>query len=359
MPQMLAAPSIRLKNYSALTLERKQKLLFEKIIAQEIVKKSLKNALKAGTLPHAYIFAGPEGVGKRSVAEILARVVNCEQEILGFCGRCQNCQSIEKNIHPDVEIIEEEEIIKIDLIRKLKEKIGLKPILGRKKVYLLLNADRMNEEAQNCFLKTLEEPAGETLLILTTHNLNLLLPTIVSRAAVLLFKPLPQEQVEKFLQEKYHLPPTKAHQLATFRMGNLKKIIAEIENEEKVAEGKESEAYISQLISADENDFLARIEKICENKATRKEKATLLLDFALWWFRDLLFLKLQVPDKYLANVERKNILQKNVHLLSLEALVELINSILWTKEEIKVNVNLKLLLEVLFLKIRSYKLCWR
>lgn len=325
-------------------------MLFEEIISQNIVKKILENSLKKNSLSHAYIFSGQEGVGKKTIAMILSKSLNCENTLFGFCNKCYHCLSIEKNMHPDVIRIEEKDIIKIDVIRKIKKELGFKPFIAKKKVCIILESEKMNESAQNCLLKTLEEPSGDSILILTTTNISMLLPTIISRSCVLKFSPLPILEMEKLLIQKHDISFSQSHLVSMLSFGNMK-LSLDLLNSEKIKIRNENINLFLNILNSNEIFLLEKIEQICKEK----EEVNFLLDSILWWFRDLILLKKNVDNKYLINLETKNSLLENINLFSFSKIENIIDLIFEIKEDIKNNINLRLILEVLFLNIRSMK----
>lgn len=183
---------------------------FADILGQKHAIDRLRAAYRAGKLPHAMIFAGAVGVGKATTARALAALWLCEKPASDSpCGTCASCRGMEAESHPDYHFIEKELLrtlegkkesiardISIDLIRaKLNDKASRKSVLGRGKVFVLAEAELMSTSAQNSMLKTLEEPAGRTLIILLSDAAESLLPTIRSRCQVVAFSLLPEKLV--------------------------------------------------------------------------------------------------------------------------------------------------------------------
>lgn len=161
----------------------------------------LRRALRQGRLPHAMIFAGPAGVGKRTMALLLARQLNCLDPMNGeACNRCRSCNKILNASHPDVRIVEPDgAYIKIDQIRELINEIAYQPFEGNFRVAILDAADQMGVAAANCLLKTLEEPPSRSVLILVTAKPYVLLGTIRSRARMVPFGLIEERAIENYL----------------------------------------------------------------------------------------------------------------------------------------------------------------
>lgn len=175
---------------------------FEQFIGNEKIVQRLRSKLREERFPHAVIFAGPEGVGKRTCAIFVAKALNCpEAGPADFCDACSQCRKIDAGVHPDVLTIgleEEASEIKIAQIRDLMETLSLRPLEGRKKVFIIDPADAMNASAANALLKGLEEPPEDSHFILLSSSPQSLLATVRSRCQTYPFLPLSLEQMRQF-----------------------------------------------------------------------------------------------------------------------------------------------------------------
>lgn len=172
--------------------------MFDDIIGNEKIKKMLIDAINKEAVSHSYLFVGKSGIGKKMFAIELAKHVMC----LGD-ENCESCIKFDTNSNPDFNIITADgKSIKIDQIRSIQSKIIEKPIISSKKVYIIDNAELMSEEAQNCLLKTLEEPPEYAMIILVCSNENRMLQTIKSRCVIIKFEDLSKEQISNFLNIK-------------------------------------------------------------------------------------------------------------------------------------------------------------
>jgi DNA polymerase-3 subunit delta' len=180
-------------------------------------------ALQRDRLPHASIFSGPEGVGKRALAELVAMRLNCLSPAGPEpCGSCSSCKKLAAGMHPDFRVLEPEgAVIKIDQVRALSGEIAFEPFEARYRVAVLDPADRMRPEGANSLLKTLEEPPSRTFLILVTANAYALLPTIRSRCRQLQFGAIPPAAIERYLVAQAGRPAAEAREAASFSRGSL------------------------------------------------------------------------------------------------------------------------------------------
>lgn len=168
---------------------------FENIIGNEKVKELLNKTISSNNILHSYLFFGIEGIGKSLFAKEFAKMILCQEEKRA-CNNCKSCIEFENGNNPDFAIIEaEEKNIKIEQIRYIEQKISEKPITSNRKVYIINNSDTMTKEAQNCLLKTLEEPPEYATIILISSNENKLLNTIRSRCIKINFNKLNEEAI--------------------------------------------------------------------------------------------------------------------------------------------------------------------
>ncbi|MDD5541754.1 MAG: DNA polymerase III subunit delta' [Acidobacteriia bacterium] len=174
-------------------------------MGNEHIIQTLRRALSAGRLPHAMLFTGPEGVGKRTLALRISKALNCLKGGEEFCGECSSCRKIEAGSHPDVVWVTVEEgkqFLQIDQIRRAREDVFFQPFEGRYRIFIFDAAERMRSDAANSILKMLEEPPPQTKLFLLTSNFHSLLPTIRSRCQIFSFSPLPLSIVRRALDTR-------------------------------------------------------------------------------------------------------------------------------------------------------------
>ncbi len=198
---------------------------FAAIRGQDEALALLARAIASGRVASTYLFTGPSGVGRRTTALALAAALNCPVGKGSACGECPSCHTIAHGVHPDVRVWQREEdkkIFPIDLVRKeIIPSLMLRPYRGRYKVAVIEEADSMNQEAYNCFLKTLEEPPPDTVLILLAANPQLLPETIVSRCQRVAFRPLSEELLVEFLVVDAGVDRAEAHLAALMAEGSL------------------------------------------------------------------------------------------------------------------------------------------
>jgi DNA polymerase-3 subunit delta' len=179
---------------------------FKDIYGHEKQISVLQTATARNRVPHAYLFYGTEGVGKRTVAEIFSKAMNCRDNTTDSCDVCPSCVKIDRGNHPDVVMIRAEgQFIKIKEIRELQEQMKFRPLEGRKRIFIIDDADRMNIVSANALLKTLEEPSASNILILITARPHQLPMTILSRCQHVRFNPLQRETIAAYLQKKVSL----------------------------------------------------------------------------------------------------------------------------------------------------------
>jgi len=197
---------------------------FNGIIGNERAIELLTSSIEQGRVAHAYLFAGPPGVGKGLVAREFAKALNCEHGGAAPCDACLACRKIDHGTHPDVLWFRPTgamRMIRVEQVAEFLQAAAFKPYEGRWKVFMLVDADRLNVESQNKVLKTLEEPAPGTVIILTSAVPEALLPTIRSRCQRVTFHPIPREAVEQYLIEHRDADPERAAIAASLGRGSL------------------------------------------------------------------------------------------------------------------------------------------
>ena len=254
--------------------------MFENIVGHEEIKKVLSNAIKNNGILHSYLFIGEEGIGKKELAREFSKAILCTSEEDRPCGICKACREFNTNNNINFSIINEEgSAIKIDQIRNMQNKIAEKPMNSNYKIYLINDVELMTQEAQNCLLKTLEEPPEYIVIILITSNENKVLNTIKSRCLKLYFNNLTNEEVKNILENKFGIENTN-NSFLTAVGGSIKKALlikeksSEYEQIDKLFDIIKKENLVNFINSAsilyenkdDIYNFLDYINILLENK---------------------------------------------------------------------------------------------
>lgn len=304
-----------------------------KIIGHKDIIARLDQAVKSKHVASAFLFSGPDGIGKKLVALRLAQALNCHQfSARGPCQKCASCRKIAALNHLEIKIITREEkakSLKIEQVMQLQADISLRPVEADKKVYIIDDAHILTRDAANCLLKTLEEPPLDSLLILVTANPAVLLSTVRSRCQKIEFKPLPLQDVMRRLQEQGSLESDSAQFLADFAGGSLG--LAQTFLEKGILEKKaELDEFLEGMPGEDIAAVLARAQMYSRDKEQSKIWLDLLLYTCAQRYRSV-----QALPKSGAELDE-----------------EIIELILRAKRDLAVNVNLQLVLENIFLRMR-------
>jgi DNA polymerase III subunit delta' len=199
---------------------------FSQLLGHDAQIASLKSAIEQDRLAHAYLFAGPDGIGKTTTARAFVAQLLCENPGEEACGECKGCKKIASGNHPDLTVIEPDgQFIKIEQVREVGRLSHYGTFEAKWRVFLFLEAERLNPAAANALLKTLEEPRPSIILILVTDNPQQLLPTILSRCQRVTFNPLSFEHAEKVIQEQVESDPGAARLLARLSGGSIGRVM--------------------------------------------------------------------------------------------------------------------------------------
>ncbi|MCH8290887.1 DNA polymerase III subunit delta' [Candidatus Poribacteria bacterium] len=317
------------------------------IIGHQQILEQLHHAMQSDRVAGAYLFVGPANVGKETVALYFTKSINCVESEDGACGQCLSCRKTDNGNHPDVQIIRPSGArLKIDQIRELQKRIVYRALESKRKVYILTEVERMNLEAANCLLKTLEEPPAASILILLTTNLEALLLTIRSRCQVVQFYPLPVRELATHLMAQFNLEETQAFSVANLSGGAVGKALTLLEGPSHAEHGNEPsfEEEIPEILTA--TDRLA-VFRIAEQFSQNPEG----LDGLVTWYRDLLLLHQDAPSELLTHIYHADTLKQLVPRYSRLHLQSAIKTIFEAKNLLQRNVNATLALEVMMLKL--------
>lgn len=264
-------------------------MAFGEIPGNARIKKIIQTALQKEMLPNSLLFSGPEGVGKLETALEVAKALNCRQMKGDACGLCESCRAIAAGNFPDVLIQQpENHVLRVDPTRLLKRMAYLKPMSGGKRVFIVVEAEKMNPEAANTLLKVLEEPPDFSYILLVTSNPHLILPTIISRCQVLKFVPVSQADILRELKSKGY-PDDQAKGIAMVAQGNLKRALTmdwdEVRNQREQTWG-----ILTSMFSRDDLTFVMKSLAFKRRKEFGDE-FKLILERLSGFCRDLMLMK--------------------------------------------------------------------
>lgn len=308
---------------------------FATVEAQPRAVEALRSALRAHALHHAYLFAGPEGVGKELTAIALAQAVCCTNRSpaadgtagVDGCGACDACRRVAARTHPDVTfwMPEAEEVdrglkgrsdfalapsrdLRVEQIRTLQDRLSLRALESDRKVAIIVSAHAMNVQAQNAFLKTLEEPPAGTLLVLVTSSPDRLLPTLRSRCSTVRFNPLPAALLVRRVQAERQLDAATAELVAQLAEGSLSRALAY--DAKGLSARRDTIERFEALDPSDARGWL----QFAETLAGGREEAEACLEVLSLWFRDLALAKAGATQ--LANRDLAELAQRASAMLS-------------------------------------------
>lgn len=262
---------------------------FQKIIGHKTVKEHLIEGIRNKHLSHAYIFEGDDGVGKLLTACTFAAALQCREGGAEPCGKCISCLQMESGNQPDVTLVtHEKSVIAVGDIREsICVPMTVRPYAGPYRIFIVDEAEKMNEQAQNALLKTLEEPPEYGIIILLTNNREAFLPTILSRSVVLDFLPVPDDELIPYLMEEAQIPDYRARLACAFAGGSPGKALACAASED-FRRRKELAAGLMQSLP-DMGD--ERMAVTARSLAGKKEDLDDILGLMEIWLRDLMYVK--------------------------------------------------------------------
>ncbi len=334
--------------------ERKQKMTakvgYDAVTGYNEIKAMLKKMVQKNRVSHAYIFCGEAGSGKTAMASAFSAALMCEKQDGSACGECPSCKKVQSRNHPDIIVVQHEKPDSIgvgDIRTGVVDDIYIKPFESAHKIYIIPEAHNMTVQAQNAILKTLEEPPEYAVIILIAESTESLLPTIVSRCTVIHFNPLPDEVVEKYLEDELLIPAKTASLYAALAMGKIGNARKLALSDEFINKMNESIQYLR--ISKD-IDAIKRIDfnkKISANKNEIYE----YFDIFTVWFRDVLMFKATKEKDDIIIKDEISAIKNRASLSSYEGLQCILDAIDNARKRIRANVNPELATELLLLTI--------
>ena len=320
------------------------------LIGHEWAVDMLKKHVVNGTTRHAYLFSGPPGLGRRTLALRFAQALNCPTPVSAGvpCGTCRDCKQIEAMQHADLTVIQAEAeggTLKVDQIREARRTLTLKPYQSKYRVSIFLRFQEANDNAANALLKTLEEAPSYAVLILTADNPEQLLPTIVSRCEVLRLRPLKIEEVQRGLESR-RIEAGRAKLIAHISGGRFGYALRLIENDALLEKREERLNDLQTLISA------ARVQKFAYADKLSKDKDVMRQAVLIWlsYWRDVM-LRTAQAETPLVNVDRNVEIEDLASRMDLSSARRVVSGLEDVLEKMDRNVNSRMLAEVLLLDL--------
>ena len=326
---------------------------FADIVGHEQIIRHLKSAVSMNKISHAYIFNGPDRSGKMMLAEAFAEALLCQEEGTEGCHQCRSCKQALNRNHPDIIYVSHEKPNTIsvgDIRQQLNGTIDVKPYNAESKykIYIVDEAEKMNEQAQNALLKTLEEPPAYAVILLLTTNADGFLQTIRSRCVTLELTAVADEKIHSLLMRKYQVVDYKAEVCVAFAQGNVGRAIM-LAGSQEFNELKDATIKLVRRISEVElQDMMAEVKIIEEF-----DQVNDFFDLLMLWYRDVLVAKSTGSQDKLINKDQAHEIAKQAEHCSYEGLNNIFEVIENGRRRIRANVNQDMTLELLLLNIKK------
>ncbi len=325
---------------------------FQEIIGHEQIIEHLQNAIEMDKVSHAYIINGPDMSGKRMLAEAFATTLQCEEGKRDACMTCRSCkQAVEYN-QPDIIYVSHDKpnTIGVDDIRtQVNNDIVVKPYSSKYKIYIIDEAEKMNVQAQNALLKTIEEPPAYAIIILLTTNADRFLPTILSRCIMLNIKAVKDDIIRPYLMEHYSIPDYQADVCTAFAQGNVGKAIQLARSENF----KELKAAVLQLLKRIDDIELYEMGEAVKQISEYKLEIQDYFDLMMIWYRDVLYMKATNDANKLIFKDEVYDIKNQAAKKSYQGIENIIEALEKAKVRLNANVNFDLVIELLLLTMKE------
>ncbi|HYX48475.1 MAG TPA: DNA polymerase III subunit delta' [Ktedonobacteraceae bacterium] len=329
------------------------------IVGHEHAINTLRRALVAQRVRHAYLFTGPEHIGKALLAQRFAQTLLCTgggdalNAPANPCNACLSCRKVMHGNHPDVHYVsrpQDKQFILIEQVRALQADAARKTLEGRRNIFIIQGMHEMNVQAANCLLKTLEEPEPDVVLLLTTPDAGLLLPTILSRVQQVPMQLLTSKQIKSALEDRWHVEPDEANLIAALAAGRMGWAVQAVEDEDMLAERQ------AQLETLAKLSMAGKVQRFDVAQRLSADSDTLhgILELWLLWWRDMVLAANNCLD-LIVNVDMQSTIQHQAAKVGAVESQRMVRAILGTMEALDQNVNARVALEVLMLGLPTVR----
>ena len=325
---------------------------FKNIIGHEQIIQHMSTALKNKKISHAYIFEGPNGSGKNMLARAFAKALECEAGYGDACDMCRSCHQMDTGNQPDVKwlVHEKPATISVDDVRtQINGDMAIKPYSSKYKIYIVDEAEKMNEQAQNALLKTIEEPPAYGIILLLTNNLEAMLPTILSRCIVFHLKPVSTEKIVNYLEKELNVPDYKAHICAAVSQGVIGKAIAMASSEDF----NDLQYHVLNIVKNIHDMDIYEVIETVRHLSAYKTDINDVIDMMMVWYRDVLILKVTKDANTIVYKDEYRALMNQAKRSSYEGINTIIQSLEKAKARLAANVNFDIAMEMMLLAMKE------
>lgn len=325
---------------------------FKDIVGHKQIIEHLQSAIQMGKVSHAYILNGENNAGKMMLAESFAMALQCETGAAEACMECRSCHQAKEHNQPDIIYVNHEKpnIISVDDIRQqLNNDIVIKPYSSKYKIYIVDEAEKMNIQAQNALLKTIEEPPAYAVIMLLTTNADSFLPTILSRCITLNLKTVKEHLIKEHLMKNYQIPDYQAEVCASFAQGNVGKAIKLASSDEF----NELKAEALHLVKKIDDMDIYELNQVVKKISEYKTKIDDFFDLLTLWYRDVLYFKSTENVNNLIFRDEVYDIKKQAAKKNYSGIETILKSLEKVKTRLNANVNFDLSIELLLLTMKE------